>query len=179
VNRLFVGIKLPAEIIHSLLDISYGIPDARWEGENKLHLTLRFIGEVEGLKKKEVQSVLTEIQMPPFDMQITGVGVFPPRGTPRILWAGMAKCPEVMELQNRVEKRLVSRTGLEPERRKYHPHITLARLRRVPQKYIAQYILQHSLLKLNPFRVDAFHLYSSILSPSGAKYAIEETYLLD
>jgi 2'-5' RNA ligase len=176
--RLFVGISLPPEIIGELMSISYGIQGARWEGKERLHLTLRFIGETEGSKALEFQHLLSQIQAQPFLIQINGVGVFPLRGNPRIVWAGIKKCPALTDLQNRVEKILVHKGGLTPEKRKYHPHITLARLKNTPAEEAAGYIMAHSLLSTAPFTVRFFSLFSSILSPKGAKYFEEAVFAL-
>ncbi len=174
--RLFVGIALPDIIIDGLQDICFGVKDAKWEGEHKMHLSLRFIGEVEGSVFNVIDEALSGISAPSFELRVKGTGFFPPRGDPRVIWAGVERCEELMDLQARVEKRLVSAAGLRPEKRKYYPHITLARLKRVKSKTAAQYIMQHSLLKLDPFRVSAFKLYSSILSQKGSKYSVEGVY---
>jgi 2'-5' RNA ligase len=178
-SRLFTGIALPDSIKTNLLEICFGIPGARWETEDKLHLSLRFIGDVEGQTFKDIQTQLGEIKFAPFSLQIKGTGIFPPRGDPRILWAGIEENEKLRILQRKVENVLVRQVGLKPEGRKYFPHITLARLKKVRHQDIAGFIMEHSLLKSETFDVHEFHLFSSILSPKGSKYFIECSYRPD
>ena len=175
-SRLFTAIALPDSIKTELLKICFGIQGARWETDDKLHLSLRFIGDVEGQTFKEIQAHLAEISYDTFSLQIKGTGVFPPRGDPRILWAGIEGNEKLRILQRKVENVLVRKVGLKAEGRKYFPHITLARLKKVHHRDVAGFIMEHSLLKSEPFEVEEFHLFSSVLSTKGSKYFIENSY---
>lgn len=176
--RLFVGIDLPAEIEDHLGLVGGGIPHARWEERDKLHVTMRFVGEVDGGTKRRLEDALDSVRHPPFSLAVAGVGVFPPGGKPRILWAGLDDPAPVLELHGRIE-RAVQRVGLPPEGRKFTPHVTLARLHGSPRTKVIEFLQHHALLRTVSFEVRAFQLYSSVLSPRGSKYRVEHHYSLD
>jgi len=176
--RLFVAIDLPAPVKERLTELCYGLPGAKWMPPEQLHLTLRFIGEVDGGLYREIRSALAEIATPPFTMGLKGLGCFPPRKQPRVLWVGIHPIAEpLLRLRNRLESTLV-RLGLEPEHRKFAPHITLARLRETPLPRLANFLAGNGLFAAAPFPVKEFHLYSSVLSPKGAIHTVEESYPL-
>jgi 2'-5' RNA ligase len=175
--RLFVGIDLPADVEDHLALVSGGIPRARWEERSKLHVTVRFIGEVDGGAKRRIEEALTAVRHPPFWLMVAGVGFFPPGNKPRILWAGLDGAGPVHELHGRIERALLG-TGLPPEGRKYTPHVTLARLHDSPQAKVIEFLQHHALLRTAAFEVRAFQLYSSVLSAGGSKYRVEHHYPL-
>lgn len=176
-QRLFIAIDLPAAVKHSLREISCGVPGARWMTDEQLHLTLVFLGEVNGATALDVGEALDEISCEPFSLTLKGVGHFPPRGHPRVLWVGVEKQDTLMFLQKRLAN-AVERLGVEIEKRKFTPHITLARLHEVHSDDVGHYIQHHNLLRCGPFEVREFQLLSSTLNPKGARYAVEATYLL-
>jgi len=89
--RLFIAVDLPDTIKKNLEAMFFGIPGARWVTHDQLHLTVRFIGEVEGTLFHDIKSALEEVSIAPFDLQLKGVGHFPPRGAPRVIWIGLEK----------------------------------------------------------------------------------------
>jgi 2'-5' RNA ligase len=141
-------------------------------------LTLRFIGDVQGADPQRIGEVLESVRMAPFELTLKGVGHFPPRGQPKILWVGVADEAPVVELHRKIERTLV-RTGLEPEGRKFSPHVTLGRLRNPSAPHVAAFLAQHSLFVGDAFAVDRFALYSSVLAPGGSKYRVEQIITLD
>jgi 2'-5' RNA ligase len=175
--RLFLAIELPESVATHLDLLCGGIPGARWEGRERLHLTLRFVGELEGAALRELTRALAELESPPFTMAIAGAGTFPPRGTPRVVWAGVADPTPIAALARKVE-RAVTSAGLEPESRKFMPHVTLGRLSDPPLDRVAAFIAHNALLRTEPFEVRSFALFSSILSPRGAKYRVERRFVL-
>ncbi len=175
--RLFVALDLPENIQNLLRPMCCGLVGARWVPHEQIHLTLRFIGEVDGAMFLSIGQALEEIQIDPFTLQLDGVGFFPPRGKPRVLWVGVQRNEELHRLQKRVESTLVA-CGLEPERRKYSPHITLARLKNTPLARAGRYHAHHALFMSPPFSIDNFALYSSTLSKNGAKHYLEAQYPL-
>ena len=175
--RLFVGLDLPAEIEDHLGFVGGGIPRARWEEREKLHVTMRFIGEVDGGTKRRLEEALEGVRHPPFSLAVAGVGFFPPGGKPRILWAGLEDAAPVIELHARIERALAA-TGLPSEGRKFIPHVTLARLHDSPRAKVIEFLQHHALLRTSTWEVRAFQLYSSVLSPGGSKYRIEHHYPL-
>jgi len=155
-----------------------GLPGARWLDPEQMHLTLRFIGDVDSTVFKDVREALAEIRGESFFMQLEGVGFFPPRGNPQVVWVGIRKNEQLIQLRNRVESVLV-RAGLEPEGRKYSPHITLARLKNTPGSKVGAFLASKGMFMSEEFSVNAFFLYSSVLNSKGAKHYIEEGYSLD
>lgn len=175
--RLFIAIELPESIATHLDLVCGGIPGARWEGRDKLHLTLRFVGDLEGAPLRAMIEALDEIESPPFTIEIAGVGTFPPRGVPRVAWAGVADPGPVAALARKVE-RAVTSAGVEPDARKFMPHVTLGRLSDPPLDRVAAFISHNALLHTAPFEVRSFSLFSSILSPRGAKHRVERRFVL-
>ncbi len=175
--RLFVAIDLPECVRERLSMISCGLPGARWVLPEQLHLTLRFIGEVMEDRFPDILNELDAARCEPFSMQLQGVGFFPPRKKPRVVWVGVEKNEQLVRLRNRIESVLVH-AGLEPEKRKFAPHITLARLNKTPVTRVAGFLEQHSLFISQAFQVNAFRLYSSVLNARGAKHYIEQEYPL-
>lgn len=175
--RLFIAVELPPEIRSYIKDLGRGIPGARPVHEQQIHLSLRFLGEVEGTMFKDIRECLLKVRQKPFLLQISGVGHFPPRGKPRVIWAGVTPIDELIRLKNRVDRELL-RCGLEAERRKFSPHITLARLRNSPIQRISSFLSANSFLLTPTFPVDHFHLFSSQLGRNGAVHTLEESYKL-
>lgn len=176
--RLFVGIELPIVVAEHLALLAGGIPGARWQGPEKLHLTLRFIGEVDGGTAREISTALERVREPRFEMVLTGMGHFPPRGQPRSVWVGVGDPEPVAELHAKVDAAL-ARAGIEPDRRKFAAHVTLARLVRSPSRKVAAFLAQHNLFRSAPFEVQHFSLFSSVLSPGGSKYRVEQRFELE
>lgn len=180
--RLFVAIDLPEAIRQKLATICYGLPGARWvsadpnDGQT-MHLTVRFIGEVDGGLANNIADALGNIEGKPFDLKVKDTGHFPPRGEPKVIWAGVAANEKLSALRNQIERTLVEQ-GIEAEKRKYTPHITLARLHDTPADWVARYLSEHALFSCDPFTVSEFHLYSSQLSSKGAIHTKEYTYPL-
>lgn len=175
--RIFVGLSLPEMIRDHLMLLQGGVPGARWEDRDKLHLTLRFVGDVEGERLHAVAEALERVSAPPLALELAGVGFFPPRGQPRSLWAGVADGTALVELHRKIERAL-AKTGIEPDTRKFAAHVTLARLHDAPEERVAAFIAHHSLFRSLPFELDHFAMFSSIRSPSGSKYRIERSYPL-
>jgi 2'-5' RNA ligase len=175
-HRLFVAIRPPEPIRDSLLDLMEGVAGARWQDEEQLHLTLRFIGEADRHVAEDVHAALGSLHHPPFDLRLSGVGMFDRRGVPSTLWAGVAPAEPVRTLHNKVDQ-AIARVGLEPEHRAFHPHITLARLGRGSGPVDA-FLAKSGALTSAPFHVDSIALYESRLSPDGAQYEELERYRL-
>jgi 2'-5' RNA ligase len=176
--RLFVALDLPLEIKHSLEPLADGLGDVRWTSPDQQHLTLRYIGEVDNGRANDVAEALAVVPGAPFELELKGIGHFPPRGEPKVIWAGVAKSRELKDLKRRIDKAL-KQAGVETDPQKYTPHVTLARLRRPPpQAELASYLMRQSLYQSPPFAVGDFHLYSSWLEPEGPDYQREASYRL-
>lgn len=175
--RLFVALDLPSDIKNSLSPLTSGLGDVRWTLPEQQHLTLRFIGEIDNGKANDVADALCLVPGIPFELQLKGIGHFPPRGEPRVIWAGVTKSRELKDLKRRIDKAL-KQAHLSADQQKYAPHVTLARLRRPPDAGLADYLMQHSLYQSEPFPISSFHLYSSWLQPEGPEYQLEASYRL-
>lgn len=174
--RLFIAIDLPKQQRKLLETISCGLcPGTRWTRPDQFHLTLRFIGDVETAHFLQIKQSLSELPFSPFLLQINGLGQFPPRGKPNIIWAGVEQTPELMRLHKLIEKQLVA-VGVAPEKRIFHPHITLARLPpQITAPKLADYLARNNQLSSAPFQVENFKLYSSQLTRNGPLHQVEET----
>jgi RNA 2',3'-cyclic 3'-phosphodiesterase len=176
-HRLFVAIRPPRPIREQLLGIMGGIRGARWQSDDQLHLTLRFIGEVDRHLAEDVHAALGAIHHPSFEISVNGIGSFERRGQAEALWAGVMPHEPLKTLHNKVDQ-AVARVGVPPDRRTYLPHITLARLNRASGP-IAGLLEENGGVASAPFPVDAFQLYESQLTPEGAVYSVVERYALD
>jgi len=168
VIRLFVGLSLPAELAGRLASLGGGIPGARWVEARNLHVTLRFIGEVEEGLARELHDELAEIRSPAFDLNLSGFGTFG-RSSPNHLWAGVEKAADLLHLQAKVDSAVV-RLGLPTEGRKYTPHVTLARFRNAPVGRVQDFIARNSPFQAGPWMADHFVLFRSHLGRGGAEY---------
>ncbi len=154
-----------------------GVPGARWVRPENMHLTLRFIGEVENGTADDVDAALGTVAAAPFDLSFAGVGHFGKPSAARILWAGVNPNDALDHLQAKVEA-AVTRAGLPAEQRRFSPHITLARLKRAQSGRVEQFVAEHAGFRAAPITIDRFVLYSSFLSSSGAIYTLEAEYSL-
>ena len=174
--RLFAGIALPDDVAQSLAALQAGVPGARWQTREQLHLTLRFIGEADGRAATAIDDALTPISAPAFSLELKGVGSFGGR-RPHALWAGVAASDALLHLQRKIESAL-QRIGLEADGRKYTPHVSLARLKGTQNGHVVDFLTDRALYASEPFAVNGFILYSSLLTPNGSKYAPERVYEL-
>jgi 2'-5' RNA ligase len=174
--RLFVAIALPDDVAQSLALLQAGVPGARWQTRDQLHLTLRFIGEVDGREAAAIDDALASISAPAFLLELKGVGSFGGK-CPHALWVGVAANEALHHLQRKIESAL-QRIGLEAEGRKYTPHISLAKLKGMQNGRVMDFLADHALYASAPFAVDAFILYSSKLTPNGSIYRAEKSYPL-
>ncbi|ANK82816.1 MAG: 2'-5' RNA ligase [Rhizobiales bacterium NRL2] len=176
--RLFIGIRLPEPVAERLAMTAGGVPGARWIPRENLHLTLRFLGDTETPMAEDLVDELSALRAPAFDLRLAGVGLFGDRRRTRMLWAGVEPQPALTHLQKKVEQ-AAQRAGFEPERRKFHPHVTLARLRDAPRSRIQQFLHENGDLSTPPFEVVDFTLYRSFLSSDGARYEPQCDFELD
>lgn len=175
--RLFLAIDIPDTIRKAVQGMGRSIPNARPIPAHQLHLTLKFIGEVDGGTLLDIQDVLGEIRQPEFSLCLKGVGIFPPRGIPRILWAGVDPVENTISLRNSIERELAA-INIPREKKKYSPHLTLARLRNCPIPALHNFLAGNAFLQTSTFPVQAFNLYSSRLTPKGAIHTLENSYPL-
>jgi len=176
-HRLFVAIRPPRAVIGQLTGLMGGIRGARWLDEDQIHLTLRFIGEVDRHLADDVHAALGAIHHPAFEIALSGLGAFERRGEPAILWAGVAPQEPLKALHKKVDQACL-RVGIAPDRRAYMPHITLARLGRGAGP-VHPMIEEAGPVASAPFSVDEFRLYESELGADGPTYSVVASYRLD
>lgn len=177
-TRLFVALPIPDAIAFDLEGMAYGLPGARPVPPENLHITLRFIGEVDGGLARDIDASLSEIAMPSFPVSLSGVGCFGDGRKTRSIWVGVEPSPELLRLREKVEN-AIRRAGAQPERRKFRPHVTLARFKGQPGEKLARFISAHALHRSPVFTADHFTLFSSHLAREGAIYTPEAEYPLE
>ncbi|RMF12307.1 MAG: RNA 2',3'-cyclic phosphodiesterase [Alphaproteobacteria bacterium] len=185
--RLFVGLSLPDTVRQHALMLMGGVKGARWQREDQLHITLRFLGEVDGAMAGDVDEALGSITMDRFSLSLAGVGVFGTLKAPRILWAGVQPEHQIRRLHDKVERAMIG-LGLVPDGRKFSPHVTLARFstsnrgrKRNPDLEVGglgAFLQAHDGFRTPPFEVSRFVLFSSHLGHDGAIYRAEAEYPL-
>ena len=176
--RLFVALPIPWELKQRLSGLAGGLPGARWLTPDNYHLTLRFIGEVQGHQAEEIDLALAALRGRGFTLTLSGVGTFAKGGRDTQLWVGVERNPQLDHLQNKIETAL-QRAGLDPERRRFTPHVRLARLDNVAPAKLAGFVQAHNLFRAEPIEVDHFTLFSSRLGKEASVYTAEVEYPLD
>jgi RNA 2',3'-cyclic 3'-phosphodiesterase len=175
--RLFTGLEVPADIAFQLSAYRGGLPGARWIEPEHYHMTLRFIGDVDDAAAREVVAVLGEAgPRPAIEVTFDALDSFGGR-TPRIIMARAIPTAVLTELQAEHEQ-LLRRVGLEPERKKFVPHVTLARLRNTSSAQVAAYLAMHGRIAKVSFTARRVVLYSSRASVGGGPYVVEAAYPL-
>ena len=174
--RLFTGLEIPASLGDSLSLLRGGLHGARWIDPENYHLTLRFIGDVDDEIAREIAWLLGKVRRKNFELHLDGLQAFGGR-RPRALVAAVAPSQSVMDLHAEHE-RLMQRVGLDPEGRKYTPHVTLARLRDSSSFEVADYLTARAAYRSLPFSVSRFVLFSSRDSVGGGPYVVEAAYPL-
>ena len=175
--RLFVALAIPAPVAQSIMLIQGGVPGARWQTREQLHLTLRFIGEVDGRDAAMLDDALAGIEAPGFDLQLHGVGQFGNK-QPHALWAAARPNEALMHLQRKVDS-AIRRVGQPQDAHKFTPHVTVARLRHPQPGKVIEWLTHNALYTSPEFPVGAFQLYSSRLTSDGSVYAVEREYPLE
>lgn len=174
--RLFVGIEFPPELKLRLSLLCTGLPGAKWVDPGNFHLTLRFIGEIPEDVAADVDEALARIKAPRFVVQLAGTGVFG-GNRPRALWVGVERHPDLVRLRDKIEQALV-RVGLEPEQRKFAPHVTLARLRDPEFDKLGHFLATHAQFRAEPLPVEQFSLIASFPTKAGSVYEDQADYPL-
>lgn len=180
--RLFVALSIPPDVAQSIFLIQGGVPGARWMSREQLHLTLRFIGDVDGRDAAMLDDALAAIKAPAFSLQLHGVGQFGNR-QPHTLWAAARKSDALVHLQRKVDS-AIHRIGQPPSSgdkyaHKFMPHVTVGRLRNPEGGKVIAWLTHHALFTSPEFRVDSFKLYSSRLTSDGSIYTVEHEFPLE
>ncbi|MBR0824654.1 RNA 2',3'-cyclic phosphodiesterase [Bradyrhizobium manausense] len=174
--RLFTGLEIPADVGLQLSNLRGGLPGARWIDPENYHVTLRFVGDIDGVTANEIASMLFRVDRKPFEVKVQGLQSFGGR-KPRAVVATIAPSKPLMELQAELE-RMMQRIGLNPEGRKYIPHVTLARLHDASDQDVADYLSLRGYFPSKVFTAERFVLFSSRASTGGGPYVVEDSYEL-
>lgn len=175
--RLFVALELPDDLKGRLAALAGGMPGVRWVRPENYHLTLRFIGEVPNHTAEELDQALAHIRAKPFAITLSGLGTFEKAGRVQSLHVVAERSPGLQHLQAKIETAL-QRAGLPPERKKFAPHVTLARMDGAPMAKLVSFLQTHNLFRSEPVMVERFVLFSSRLGKEQAVYTPEVEYAL-
>ena len=172
-KRLFVSIELPDSARQHLAELDPQLRGVRWLEPSQMHLTLSFLGEVSGETQETLMEKLRAISWKSFFLPLVGLGTFPGKGWPKIVWIGVGTGhPHLFQLHKRVREAVLA-AGLEPDLRSFHPHVTLARCREVSPETIRPFLKAHAELDAGMIHVESFCLNSSTLTPAGSVYTTE------
>ncbi len=175
--RLFVALEIPGEVRDRLALVQGGVPGARWVRSENLHLSLRFIGEVDEHAAADLDAQFGRITSGGFHLKIADVGSFGPDRNPTALWAGAPRCDALQHLRDKVDRAVVA-AGLTADDRKFKPHVTLARLKNSRRDRVHRWLSDNAFLSTAPFLVDRFVLFRSHLNRDGASYEALAEYPL-
>ncbi|SCA56159.1 2'-5' RNA ligase [Candidatus Terasakiella magnetica] len=174
--RLFMGVELPDGVKDRLVPLCSGLKEARWVPPHNMHITLAFVGEVDHGAAFDLHEALCNVQFDPFDLSLHEVDCFESRGKAKVIWAGVKGEIEALTHLHQKILTAVEQAGLVPERRKYKPHVTLARLKNTPLEKAQDYMSANNGLKTHSFKVAHFSLFRSHLTRHGADYEVLESY---
>ncbi|MBU4531874.1 MAG: RNA 2',3'-cyclic phosphodiesterase [Hoeflea sp.] len=174
--RLFTALEIPRDAAMSLSLLRGGLPGARWIDVENYHITLRFIGDIDGPAADELISAFDRIDRSSFSLSLSGMGSFGSK-KPHSIWAGVSPSPELKALQAEIE-RICQRLGFGPDPRRFSPHVSLARLRNPRLGDVVEYLGARGNFRSMPFTVGRFVVMSSRDSVGGGPYVVEEAYPL-
>jgi 2'-5' RNA ligase len=179
-HRLFVALRPPPPVRALLLDAMGGVPGARWQDDEQLHVTVRFIGEVDRRHAEDIAAALAGVAGATPSVRVDGVGMFERRGRVDTLWARIVPAAPLAALHRKVEQAL-ARAAVAPDPRRYLPHVTLARLARAAADPVAieRWAAGHAVLASPAFAMPHLILYESILAHDGARYEAIARWPLD
>jgi len=179
--RLFVALEIPAAVRQDFAALLHAFrattKEPRWVRAENLHVTLKFLGEVDEVRVGAIRSALGEIRSEnPVALEFRGLGFFPNEKHPRVLWAGMEALPNLKTLAVDIEG-AVEELGIPREKREFSPHLTLARFERprLPEA-LRKLIADNQQRGFGSLRTNEFHLIQSKLKPAGAEYTTVATF---
>jgi len=175
--RLFTGISLPILLRQRLTIMQGGIDGARWTSRENFHLTLTFLGEVDEATAEIADEALSAIRTEKFSLTLKGTGSFARGDDPKVLWMGVEHSEVLHRLKEKIDRALdVAKIPF--ERRKYVPHVSMARFRKADEAKVAEFMQANNLFSSDPFEVDEFILYRSHLTKNGSAYEELQHYPL-
>jgi 2'-5' RNA ligase len=178
-TRTFIALSLPDAHRSALAKLYRDERGFTWTNPEQLHVTMRFIGDLDELTGERLAAELAKIRVAPFFLPLEGVGAFPPRGPAKVIWVGVGRGhPLLFQLRQRIDDTLVA-MGLDADVRNFRPHVTLARIRSdAAPVAVRHYLKRHREFSGPQLRVDHFGLYASELTPSGARHSLIRAFPL-
>ena len=174
-KRLFVAIDLPDPTKQLLAKVDPHLRGVRLTEPEQMHLTLSFFGNVTPEAEEQLRERLSAIEWKSFFLPITGIGAFPGKGRPNVIWVGVgAGHPHLFQLHKRVQEAALG-AGIEPDLRAFHPHVTIARCRDISAEAIRPFLRANADFEAGMIRVDECYLYSSKLTAAGSIHTRELT----
>jgi len=167
--RLFVALPVPPDMQKRLASLRSGVQGVRWMDGDRMHITMRFIGDVEPGIAEDIDANLSSIDAPEFEVAVRGLGQFEKGHRAHTLYAEIDRDPPLMHLQSKIESAVV-RAGVPPAGRKFKPHITLARMRGAPDDKMAVMLETQGSFDAMTFDAEQFVLYRSHLGSEKPVY---------
>lgn len=175
-KRLFFAIEMPEELRRRAASALPSVKGLKPVRAGQIHLTLLFLGDIPVEKLDAVKECADAVTFKPFELEMTGSGFFPNIRRPSVFWLGLAECTDLMNLQPQIQQGMKT-LGLDFKENRFVPHITLARIkRRIARDDLDELQKAVEPLTASRFQVNAFHLLSSELAPSGAIHTIEASF---
>lgn len=172
-KRLFVAIEMPSAVTGLLAELDLQRSSVRWLHPEQIHLTVSFLGHVDSPAEAALRERLAAVRFMPFFLPVKGMGAFPLKGKPNVIWAGVGNGhPQLFHVHKRVQEAALA-AGFEPDLRGWHPHITFARCRDVSPESIRPFLKKNAEFDAGLVRVESFALYSSITGLLGSTYTRE------
>ncbi|MBA3651916.1 MAG: RNA 2',3'-cyclic phosphodiesterase [Chthoniobacterales bacterium] len=172
-QRLFVSLEVPASVAEALVRLNPGLPGVRWVAVEQLHLALAFLGQVAPELAADLRRRLAVIHFSRFFLPLQGIGIFPAKGRPKVIWLGVGRGhPHLFQLHKRVTDAALA-AGIEPDLRSWHPHFILARCQDVAPQKVSPFLRAQADFDAGLVPIEAFQLKSRQLTPNGSIYATE------
>jgi 2'-5' RNA ligase len=178
-QRLFLAITPPETVRQTLVGLQQPLRNVRWTPVNQLHLTIRFLGDVDGATSDALIERLARLHVEPFTLPLEGAGVFPLKGAPRVLWVGVGSGhPRLHQLRQQVDDAVVSVSPV-ADVSTFHPHVTVARCNESAHAGVTAWARVHREFAGPVFLVDSINLYASDRLPAGAVYRLVKLFPLN
>lgn len=167
--RVFFAISPPAAWVDAIGAIQWGPRGVRWVLPDQLHLTVRFLSERQPAEVARWVAQLPRLRWDPMALELFGTGHFPPRGAPRVLWAGVRDPAPLLRLRQELDRWLVA-LGVSASRERYRPHLTVGRIAGAADEDLAGWLNGHGLFATDPCLIPALHLMRSVAAGPGREY---------
>ena len=178
-ERLFVSLALPEPCRAMMMELYDTLEGVTWTRPEQLHLTMRFLGDVDGDLAVRIETALAEVRVKSFLLPLEDVGQFPPRGPAKVLSVGIGRGNTLLfQLRQKIDDALLA-AGWRGELRSFDPHISVARVQNAPQAAVDRWLRLYDGFAGPLFRVGSFQLMRSTLQSGGAIHTLRRDFPLD